>query len=161
MTTASVRYVGLQEFGIGLKPVLGVRGRKYASCVVIDENFVRVVQVDLKDFDKSAPVLYHGQPYPVERFAKHMLNQSRASAKREVTKGAAEVIEKALRGEEVDEAPPSPEKPSQPSARAEGVLASICRELSIEPSAARRVLRAAGMKAPYEDATAIRQALKE
>ncbi|HEX5461450.1 MAG TPA: hypothetical protein VFX20_15915 [Steroidobacteraceae bacterium] len=39
-------------------------------------------------------------------------------------------------------------------------LKTICTELKIEPKAARRRLRAAGLKAPYTDAAKIRAALK-
>ena len=42
---------------------------------------------------------------------------------------------------------------------APSVIKTICTEMKIEPRIARRRLRAAGMKAPYADASAIRKAL--
>ena len=41
------------------------------------------------------------------------------------------------------------------------VIKTICTELKIEPRIARRRLRAAGLKAPYSDASAIRKALAQ
>lgn len=39
------------------------------------------------------------------------------------------------------------------------VIADVCAQLKIEPRVARRRLRAAGMKAPYQDAASVRKAL--
>lgn len=39
------------------------------------------------------------------------------------------------------------------------VISDVCTALKIEPRVARRRLRAAGMKAPYVDAAAVRKAL--
>ena len=39
------------------------------------------------------------------------------------------------------------------------VVAGICSELKVDPRAARRKLRAAGMKAPYLDGEAVRKVL--
>ena len=44
-------------------------------------------------------------------------------------------------------------------ADAPSVVKTICTEMKVVPRIARRRLRAAGMKAPYADASAIRKAL--
>ena len=41
----------------------------------------------------------------------------------------------------------------------QSVISDVCTALKIEPRVARRRLRAAGMKAPYLDAGAVRKAL--
>jgi hypothetical protein len=48
-----------------------------------------------------------------------------------------------------------------PTKKQEGksVIAEVCAGLKIDPRVARRRLRAAGMKAPYQDANAVRKAL--
>ena len=52
-------------------------------------------------------------------------------------------------------------KAKKATKRTEGgsVIATVCKELKIDPRIARRKLRGAGMKAPYTDAAAVRKAL--
>ena len=49
--------------------------------------------------------------------------------------------------------------PKATKADAPNVVKTICTELKVHPRIARRRLRAAGMKAPYTDAAALRKAL--
>ena len=162
MSNSSVRYVGMEEHGVSLKPVLGVRGTKYATCVVVDEETIRAVQVPLKDFDRSAPVLYKGRPYPVDRFIEHMERQARQRYnRRDMTQAARDAIARAQAGAGTEDVPPPLPEPTPPPARPEAnLLSRICAELKIDPSVARRQLRKAGLKAPYDNEKLIRENLK-
>src|SRR5947207_2525479 len=55
-----------------LKPALCFRGRKIAHAVINDETTVRAVAVSLQAYDRAAPVLRNGQPYPLERYLEHI-----------------------------------------------------------------------------------------
>jgi len=165
--SASVRYCSDEQFGVSVKPMLGVRGTKYATCVLIDSETIRVVQLPLRDFDRSLPVVYHGGPYPVARFIDSVLAMTkRRIHPLEITQGALETLERArLQGdtpiEDTPEAPPAAPVPAPPKRQpGTNLLRDVCAELKVEPGAARRLLRKAGLSAPYLDEKAIRSVLK-
>lgn len=163
--SSSVRYVGMEEHGVSVKPALGVRGTKYATCVINDGETIRAVQVPLKEFDKYQPVSYHGRPYPVERFTETMMAMTKRRVNRmQITQAALDAIERARTGgTDEPEAPaaPQPKAPvGRPQVDAPTLLGRICAELGIDPAAARRQLRKAGLKAPYQDEKEIRNILK-
>lgn len=62
----SVRYVRIGDEAE--RPVLGLRGAKSAHCVLNELDQVRAVEISLKDFDRSALTMFHGEPYPVTRY---------------------------------------------------------------------------------------------
>lgn len=164
-TTAEVKFV---EDG-GWRPALCVRGREYASCVVADSTRLSVLRVPLREFDAYPPVSYRGIPYPPQRAAERFLAATRRRHQRlDATKEALRIVRITLDlpADDPDD-PPADPPPGQPRAKQEpavrrssGTLQTICAELTIAPAAARRALRAAGLRAPYEDAAAIRRILQ-
>jgi hypothetical protein len=176
---ASVKYLQTvdRETGLtdsGVKPALCLRGRKFASCVINDEGTLRVTKVEIRDYDKMRLVPHRGRAYEPKACAKYFLSLTqREQIKRVATQGALELIRRVLDGEIPDEdiefvdetlTETPPEKPAKVSkANGEGhasILATICAELKIEPTAARRKLRKKGLHAPYTDEGTIRGALK-
>ena len=174
---ASVKY--LHFANSGTKPALCLRGTKFASCVVNDDGTVRVEKVPLKEYDQMRVVPKDGKPYDPHACAQFFLDlTARPEIRREATLGALELIRRVLHGnvatEDVDFTAPSDivikskakkhsltgGESDEPAKLRSTLLASICTELSIEPTVARRKLRKAGMSAPYEDEAAIRAALK-
>ena len=158
---------------MGFKPVFGWRGHKHAHCVVNDEAGVRVLKIPVRDFDRAPQLLYRGNPYPPERFRDAML---RIGERKGITQAAVELL---MRSEgPSDDAPedaepaPTPAattadpkkpdtareaRPSTPSGG--GLIAAFSVEFKLEPGRIRKLLRAAGLAAPYTDAAAIRKAL--
>lgn len=154
-TEAAYRYMQLPNSGI--KPVLGIRGNKYASCVVNDELTVRVEQFDLREWDSADPVDYHGQPYSPVRAASFL---QVVGKRKGITLAAARILARIL-GEPEPTEPPEVEsiEPKQPIESKPSILKAICEELNINPSFARRALRASGMTAPYDNEAQIRNVL--
>lgn len=72
----SVRYVRLADGDtIGAeRPVLGLRGKKKAYVVINDVDRIHSASIPVKDFDLSAPTMYHGEPYPVTRYLQEIEN---------------------------------------------------------------------------------------
>lgn len=66
----SVRYVRLGEGNQQgpERPVLGLRGKKSAYLIIEEDDRIRSISVPLKDFDKSSPCTFHGEPYPIPRY---------------------------------------------------------------------------------------------
>jgi hypothetical protein len=154
---ASVRY--LHFFDSGCKPVVGFRGTKYASCIINDEEIIRVQKVDLREWDQMRRVPHRGGDYPLDRAIDHLKRLKRSKA---ITQAALELLERGdvLAEPPSDEPVPSPTTTAAPSAaRPSNVLSKVCAELKIEPAAARRALRASGLRAPYDDEAKIRKAL--
>jgi len=161
MMEASVRYV--QFANSSAKLGICLRGTKTAHCVMNYDSGISVLDVENREFDKMRVV----PNVDVEKAARQFISYTtRRVARKEITKGAAELLGRILNEQVVvaeptpepdaNEAPTSP-KPS-PSGRS-NVLADICAELKIEPTVARRRLRAAGLSAPYDDAAKIRKVL--
>lgn len=166
-------YVHFEDQGMGFKPTLCCRGTKHAHCVVNDETGVRVIKMPIRDTDKARPVLYRGQPYPFLRFKEAML---RIGRRKGITQAAIELLERpeAVSGDPPEDAVPAPKpdgatpeatkpvsarqaRPDRPSG--DGLIASFAVEFKLDPKRVRKVLRAAGLHAPYTDAAAIRKAL--
>lgn len=70
----SVRYVRLSEGDtLGAeRPVLGLRGTKKAYVVINDVDRIHTESISVKEFDRSPPTMYHGEPYPVTRYLKEI-----------------------------------------------------------------------------------------
>lgn len=151
---ASVRYLHFNDSGC--KPALGFRGRTIVHAVVNDEELIRVKRVDPREWDRMRSVPFRGDVYPIDRMRKHLLKLGKP-----MTQAARDLLERDCEPDSQSAPTPSatptakPERTSTPN-----LLAAICAELKIEPAAARRRLRAAGLKAPYDDASAIRNVLK-
>lgn len=178
----SVRYV--RPPGHGMKPALCFRGRKIVRCVINDERSIRVKEVTLRMYDTASFVNDHGHPYAVEKFISHM---ERISTIKPTTQAALKLMERARAGLEIDdedlppedaeESPhhPEPSTPQAsrasvsglsqsaekkvPTAQGPSVIAAIAAERRMEATKIRRLLRAAGLHAPYEDRAAILAAL--
>lgn len=164
-TTAEVKFVEDD----GWRPALCVRGREYASCVVADSTRLSVLRVPLRAFDTYPRVPHRGGPYSPQRAAERFLAATRRRHQRlEATKEALRIIRITLDlpADDPDD-PPADPPPGQPRAKQEpavrrssGPLQMICAELAIAPAAARRALRSAGLRAPYEDVDLIRRTLE-
>lgn len=167
---ASVRFI-MHDNDIGCKPALCFRGTKWAHCVVNEDTGIRVLEVPLRDFDQSPVVEHRGVPYSIERCAKTLFSfTTRTIARREITLGAQRLLEGVLDGtinEQVVEkaaviAAPPPKSDSSddaPTRTPTTLVATICNELKLEPTTARRLLRKAGLHAPYDDEAKIRSIL--
>lgn len=154
---ADYRYMQMPNSGI--KPVVGIRGNKYAITVVNDELGVRCQQFDLREWDKADSVDLKGNKYPVERAARFLKEVGKRKA---ITLAAARVLARVL-----NEPEPSPvpaghtdtDAPVGDTPPRSSILKSICEELKLAPSLARRILRASGMHAPYDNEAQIRSTL--
>lgn len=234
----SVRYVhevNMQGEPVGsIKPALCFRGKAIAHAVINDETRIRVIEIPQKDYDKSNPVLYHGDPYEPKPYADRLLMSAKLAGKpmtrrarqllmwrdavqeetmptddlevedpgriyasntpaerfkaakkpgpvvnRTAEVRAAQHVEEAVRRAERPAAPiPVPGKDAKPSkaaktapvqAKAKPSIANADRGKLVKKLAAefgktpfdlRVLIRATGMRAPYEDEKAIRKALK-
>lgn len=65
----------------GVKPALCFRGTDKAHAVINDDNTIRVIEIPLQVHDKSAPVLYHGEPYDPKPYADRLLMSAKAASK--------------------------------------------------------------------------------
>jgi hypothetical protein len=170
------------------KPALCFRGRKHVHCIINDETRVRVVTLDIRDYDRASLVPFHGAEYPIERFKRSMLA---VGARKGITARAALLLRLPNDAEEPETLPPdealdpgptampAPEPaknrrtltvpPLDPAKAAKAVgaaadrgtlVARIAAELKITPQQLRVKLRAAGLRAPYLDESALRGALK-
>lgn len=147
----------------GYRPALCILGTKWMSCVVIDYP-VRVVSLGAEEWPRlrDVPAPHQGQgKYPIDRCAKMM---RRIGKKNGITQNAAEILDRALTGgsQELVEAKSSHTLvvvTSKPVEALSNVLADVCKRLNIEPAAARRKLRTAGLRAPYVDAKRIESIL--
>lgn len=166
-----------------IKPALCFRGRKTCHAVINDDTRVRVVSdLSIKDHDRSAPVLFQHQKYPIQKFVETFLDIGKRKG---ITKRAQFMLAKALNGgideeaelppdetEGTDEPPakrtgaptkpasasPSP-KPAKPASKAANaapgasggtLVARIAAEYRLEPPKLRKLLRAKGLRAPYD-----------
>lgn len=167
----------------GQKPALCLRGRKHALCLIASYP-VRVLKRPVKEFDRARRVIHRGEEYSILR----ALDQfSEIGSRNGMTERARRLLAKIRERAEVDEgefedeeeAPytgPSLEPPpssiievtkipiegrsQKRSSGGSNLLATICAELKIEGAVARRKLRKAGLSAPYDDETKIREALR-
>lgn len=208
---------------LGIKPALCFRGTTVAHAVINDETVVRSVTITLQAYDKAPPVLLKGEPYPVDRYIRHM---HEIGTRKGITRRAAALLgggqalpsdeglppdETATSGsveppegpKEAPETPPEPpaalrktatarrsakaappEPPKAPKAAKTAtntakpkptaklkpssekyggrgnMVRDLAAELKTDPKALRIRLRAAGLKAPYNDITKMRKALK-
>lgn len=169
----------------GQKPSLCLRGRKHMLCVVAGHP-VRVLKRSVKEFDKARRVRYKDQEYPVQRALDTLIDMgtrngitAKASTLLDRVRASTEVNEEEFTDEEEVTTIVSPEPPEDAAehprsknrthttdgrrrSNGEGrsnLLASICTELKIEPTVARRKLRKVGLSAPYNNEVSIRKAL--
>jgi hypothetical protein len=163
---ASVRYINPPCSGDvddgGFKPAVCFRAREYAHCVVNEDSGIHVIKVPVRDFDHAPVVLLKGEAYPTKRAAKMMLDfTERTTARRDITQRASELLRGVLDGSEttVVDAPTPPTE--HPKGAPTTLIAAICAELDIDPPVARRLLRKAGLAAPYTDEAQIRAVLKK
>lgn len=61
----SIRYIQIPNSGV--KPSLVFRGTKTAHCI-INDGFIRVLELPLKSIDGTSVVKHKGSPYPVRLF---------------------------------------------------------------------------------------------
>lgn len=143
------------------KIALCLRGRKFATCVVNDDNGIHLVKLPVADYDRYA----RPRAETPKKVAQQLLAFTRRDVSpKSITQGAFDILNDVVSGqipeEDVEYVPPpaaasNGEKPATRST----ILAAICQELKIEAAVARRKLRKAGLHAPYEDEKAIRKAL--
>jgi hypothetical protein len=164
----SVRYVAHAN-DIGFKPALCFRGIKWAHCIVNEDEGIRVMKIDVQTLDKAQAVEFRGAAYPIKRCAEQLMAfTNRLTARKDITEAARELVQRVLADEVIEEkaelvpvkAKVATSTDAAPTARST-ILAAICAELNIEPAMARRVLRKAGLHAPYNDAAVLRRTLKK
>lgn len=161
----SVRYVAHAN-DIGFKPALCFRGIKWAHCIVNEDEGIRVMKIDVQTLGQAQAVEFRGAAYPIKRCAEQLMSfTKRHTAAKAITEAARELIERVLANEVIEEkaeivAPKAKiTTTTDTSAPRSTVLAGICAELNIEPTMARRMLRKAGLHAPYDDAAVLRRTL--
>lgn len=182
----SIRYVRIMRSSSDddgsnsvIKPALCFRGKRAAHAVVNDETCVHVVSVPLASHDASPPVLFKRLEYPLPKFIAHI---ERIGKSKGITQRARYFLDRAVNHEPIEESElppdvigtmipevhaeslrPVPNEPRQPAAKAVGgtLIARIAADVGLEPPKLRKLLRAAGMRAPYEDEKAIRAAIKK
>ena len=163
MNVTSVKYRHFRDSGAKL--VIGLRGRKLASCVVNYETGICLEKIDLREYDQMRDVPGpNGQPYDPKKAAEAFLAFTRRhTARRSITQGAEDVLQRILTGDTatlVDtEKSPDVAAASPEPATSSKVLPSVCKTLGLDPSKARRLLRAAGLHAPYCDAAKLLEVL--
>lgn len=179
---ASVRYIHPPTSGPipdgGFKPAICFRAREYAHCVVNEDSGIHVIKVPVRDFDRAPVVMQRGEAYPPKQAAKYMLDcTTRVTSRRDITLKAAALLQGVLDGsisEDAIDAPAAPVdhwKPKNQTLTTDGkeiptrtpttLVATICAELKIDPPVARKLLRKAGLNAPYTDEAQIRAILKK
>lgn len=148
-------------------------GRAY-SYAIRPTAPIRVVKLSHdKDLANQELATYNGKPYPVERAVSFYRQLAKAKG---ITRGADKLLShakanvawdkvEAAAGEDETIEPTEAKstlarKPRMTVAPKSKVLDGICKDLKLEPSIARRILRKAGMSAPYTDAAKIRKTLK-
>lgn len=162
-------------------------GRKWANCVVVDYP-IRVYTMDKREMKGLEAPLYQGKPYPVRRLAESLSrlakkNGMTIAAQRLVDAClAGEHLSEELIDAKPSEngADPSPKVrktegrkrqlaetseelapgATPPQATAGNLVATLSEKYGLDPRAARRKLRAAGLSAPYTDAAKVEAALK-
>lgn len=172
---ASVKYIS-DHFGT--KPAICFRGTKHAHCVMNFDTGISVVKVDLREYDRARLVPNGKGYYEVKDAAKKFLALTKRDvARRSITEKAKELLSRALNGEVTEAALPEENGLDQPITKKEKTkskkettteqpkgersttLSTLCEELKLAPAKARRLLRAAGLHAPYNDVKALRAAL--
>lgn len=172
---AAVKYINPENEGVKL--AICFRGTKHAHCVMNFDTGISVVKVELRYYDKADFIKDGPGYYEVKKACKKFLALTKRDvARRTITERAKELLERALSGDVTEaelpatDAPaPKDEKPTTTSKEAtkriksddskESHLARLCNELNMEPTKARRLLRAAGLHAPYDDAAALKKVL--
>ena len=162
IAAAVVRYLTTDH---GVRPALLIPGDKKGTAVLNDaERGLHTVACTLDDIANASPVDYKGGEYPAALWAAGQIaTTTRKTAQRAYTK-AAMALCLAVAGDtpvpthSPDDTADGPKGERAKSTRG-NVVAAVCAELSLAPKAARRILRAAGLRAPYEDAAAVRAAL--
>ena len=155
--TAAIRNIHLAD---QVKPALCVPSDKDVRCVISETTGIHAITITLDDFVKAEPVLYKGQPYPLSRFADQLVAQTRkeGALQRTITRSAARLIAPFVTDSTWQ--PVESRRTSSSTATPRGnLVATLCAELGLEPKKARRILRKAGMNAPYTDESALRAAL--
>jgi hypothetical protein len=160
----SIRHIHTGEQYV---PMLCVResGQRTVPCVGGDIiNGIYRIEISPVSHDHSVTIEYHGAPYSISRFLDYM------AAIQERTGGSVEAIDllseidpgrkwKHHLTAAIGEARLNQEEPGDRIRDAINVLNSICKELKMEPARARKLLRGAGLRAPYTDARRIRDIL--
>lgn len=159
---ASVLYLH-GEFGE--RPALVVIGPKHAHAVhSTAENGLYVEKLSLEDAAKGRPVPHKDGVYPANEWAaKQIALTTRKTAQRAFTKQAMSILQSVAGDTPVPTHAPDDTASEPKGERARStkgnVVASICAELNLQPKAARRTLRKAGLRAPYTDEAKVRAAL--
>jgi hypothetical protein len=130
------------------------------------------IKIDIRDHDHASTLTYAGADYPLARlidaFRRIAAIRGLGSVPNDIANRFIPNLElPRIEGPDVSDGPTSEGFADERRDREvpvvhvrSNVLGSICKELKIEPSVARRLLRAAGMHAPYIDEKKIREILK-
>lgn len=113
---ASVRYIRLGAEGqeYALKPALCFRGSTVAYAVLNDDLAVEAYVIKIQAYDRAALVLFAGDPYPVDRYLRHMAEIGR---RKPITERARSLLEGGLTLEGDMPEPVAVEPPSAPTER--------------------------------------------
>lgn len=152
---------------------------KKVPCVIGDPvSGIRRIEIDVHAHDKAEPLVYGygamAAPYTPERFTLHM---KKLAANAPVEAAARSLLlpyapdfpvgrqSDALAASDTETSEPStlsaPKKPKSGPARTDGkdLIRALSAELNLPPEKLRAKLRAAGLRAPYTDESAVRKAL--
>lgn len=86
---SAVKYVHVDD--ASFKPALCFRGIDKAYAVIQGQDQIRTITIELRDYDRSQPVLYHGEPYNTKAYADRLLMSAKA-ASRPVTRRARQLL---------------------------------------------------------------------
>ena len=166
---ATVRYIPTdnvivdgRDYTTGNKPALCFRGKKYAVGIINDEDSVHTVMLTLRDHDKSRLVMLQEEEYPVYKFISHI---ERIAQQKPIDTESLRLIQQWPNTPEdfglemPEDEPPKPIKHVK-KVKGKNCIALIAEEMGVAATKIRKFLRSQGFKAPYEDETKIRTALK-
>lgn len=149
----SVRYIQVPDSGF--KPAVVFRYEHLAQAIINDETEIRVLDLSLRDADQARVVLYAGSNYPVERAVSILKRTGKPFdyLAEQLLRVADGVLDSAIVAVKAPE--------STPEVSNSSALGRVCAALGLNPGVARRLLRKAGLRAPYTDETLIRKTLQE
>jgi hypothetical protein len=139
MVEAAVKWINYRDRE---EPALVVQCEKFYNAIVMDFP-IQVYTLDQKTAEKSRPVLYKGQPYPVDRNIKRFLEDSSFHG---ITPGARRIMMQLLEGHsKIVDCKPSENQVSETSARKAQALtpATMIEDDMDPPHVPKRPIRAA------------------
>lgn len=92
---SSVKYVHVDD--ASFKPALCFRGTEKAYAVIQGQEKIHTIVIEVRDYDKAQPVLYHGEPYNTKAYADRLLMAAKA-ASRPISRRARQLLTNMVTG---------------------------------------------------------------